>query len=240
MSPNPEIQFQPLSSTNPQIRTLTLHPGKPSDPIKCSLHVASLAETPSYEALSYTWGDVSVTRPIEVDGTQFNATVNLERALRHLRDAESDLTLWVDAGTFTNLSEYAGGKERGKADSLWIRKVCINQNDIEEKSAQVAMMGRIYKDCMCVRIWLGCDEKECALQQPLRRVDSMFDDAPERQDPFELVRSLAKDEHILVWRCFQKDETELNSTYKVSARFDAAWKGFVSVAQSAWWTRMWT
>lgn len=105
MSPNPQINYQPLSPSSPQIRTLILHPGKPTDPIQCSLHVISLADSLSYEALSYTWGDVSITRPIEVDGTQFKATVNLERALRHLRDVSSDLTLWVDAGTYPTTSD---------------------------------------------------------------------------------------------------------------------------------------
>lgn len=118
--------------------------------------------------------------------------------------------------------------------------MCINQNDIEEKSAQVAMMGRIYKECSRVRIWLGCEENECALLRPLRRVDSMFEDAVERQDPFDLVRSLARDEHMLHWKCFRKDEKGLKFRYNANPAFDTAWKGFVNIARSAWWTRMWT
>ncbi|KAH7381210.1 heterokaryon incompatibility protein-domain-containing protein [Phaeosphaeria sp. MPI-PUGE-AT-0046c] len=215
MSVPAQIDYQPLSTEEEQIRTLVLHAGKATDPIKCSLHVISLSDASDYEALSYTWGDVSVTRPIEVQGAIFEATVNLERALRHLRDPTHDQTLWVDA-------------------------VCINQNDIEEKSKQVAMMGTIYKDCSRVRIWLGCDENGCALQQPLRRVDSMFDDTPEQQDPFEIVRSLANDEHILDWACFQKDEKGLYPAYRSNAKFERAWKGFLNIGQSAWWTRMWT
>lgn len=109
-----------------------------------------------------------------------------------------------------------------------------------EKSKQVAMMGKIYKECSRVRIWLGCDEAECALQQPLRRVDSMFDDTPADRDLFEIVRSLARDDHFSDWACFQKDEKGLHPTYKASAGFDRAWKGFNDIAQSAWWTRMWT
>lgn len=92
------IDYRPLSEGEEQIRALILHAGKVTDPITCSLQEISISEQPAYEALSYTWGDTNVTRPIEVDGAQFNATVNLEKALRHLRDTQSDQTLWVDAG----------------------------------------------------------------------------------------------------------------------------------------------
>lgn len=98
MSNNEQIDYHTLSSDEEQIRTLILHAGKVGEPIQCSLRIVSLVEKPSYDALSYVWGDASVTKAIQVEGVQFNATANLERALRHLRDASDDLTLWVDAG----------------------------------------------------------------------------------------------------------------------------------------------
>jgi hypothetical protein len=102
MPQNEQIDYHALSSHEEQIRTLILHAGEVHDPIRCSLRVVSLIEIPSYDALSYVWGDASVTKPIQVEGVQFDATVNLERALRHLRDASDDLTLWVDAGAHTS------------------------------------------------------------------------------------------------------------------------------------------
>jgi hypothetical protein len=98
MSDGQQVDYHPLSSSEEQIRTLILHAGKVHEPIRCSLRIVSLVEKPSYDALSYVWGDASVTKPIQVQGVRFDATVNLERALRHLRDASNDLTLWVDAG----------------------------------------------------------------------------------------------------------------------------------------------
>jgi hypothetical protein len=92
------IIYVPLSTEEKQIRTLTLCSSKINDPIRCALRIVSLEEQPAYEALSYTWGDANSTVLIEVDGTRFDATVNLERALRHLRKADGDLTLWVDVG----------------------------------------------------------------------------------------------------------------------------------------------
>jgi hypothetical protein len=98
MSKTLRIVYAPLLSAKKQIRTLTLRAGKVHDAIRCSLNIVSLVEKPAYEALSYTWGDAKHTAPIEVDGACFDATVNLERALRHFRNSGSDLTLWVDAG----------------------------------------------------------------------------------------------------------------------------------------------
>lgn len=90
--------YHALSSDEEQIRTLILHAGKVHEPIRCSLRTISLVEEPLYDTLSYVWGDANVTKPIEVEGVRFDATANLERALRHLRDASIDLILWVDAG----------------------------------------------------------------------------------------------------------------------------------------------
>lgn len=98
MSQQSSITYAPLSSETKQIRTLTLRAGEAHDPVRCSLHLASLEEQPIYEALSYTWGDATYTVPIEVDGVRFNATENLTQALRHIREAGRELTLWVDSG----------------------------------------------------------------------------------------------------------------------------------------------
>lgn len=100
MSQAQSINYQPLESAQKFIPTLRLFAGKINDPIRCALHIVAFDGSHSYEALSYTWGDPDEIRSIEVDGVQFSVTVNLERALRHLRDASEDLTLWVDAGQY--------------------------------------------------------------------------------------------------------------------------------------------
>jgi hypothetical protein len=53
-----------------------------------------------------------------------------EQALYHLRSPDHPLRLWIDA-------------------------ICIDQNNIEERSAQVSMMGEIYKFARQVSVWLG-------------------------------------------------------------------------------------
>ena len=93
-------------------------------------------------------------------------------------------------------------------------------------------MGKIYQQCSQVRIWLGCDETKCGLKQSLSGVDIMLNDRVEEGDPFKIVRSLAKDEHVSDWDCFRKDAGGL--IYDTNAAFEASWLGFRTIAKSTW------
>lgn len=122
--------FEPLDPAKNEIRLLRLLPGEAGEPVRCTLHVTSLDESPKYEAISYVWGDPADTRCISVNGHCRDVTVSLEAALRGLRRRSSPRQLWADA-------------------------VCINQHDIEEKNKQVPEMARIYIQASRVLVWLG-------------------------------------------------------------------------------------
>ncbi|KUJ14857.1 uncharacterized protein LY89DRAFT_783924 [Mollisia scopiformis] len=79
--------------------------GKWTDRIQCQLYQAFLSRNPVYKAPSYAWSSPKATRPIVVDGHQFQVTVNLESALRRLRRNDDDLCLWVDALFIVYLGE---------------------------------------------------------------------------------------------------------------------------------------
>ncbi|KAM0543272.1 hypothetical protein ACHAPJ_012418 [Fusarium lateritium] len=112
------------------IRILSLLPGSFDDPIRCGLTVEPIEQDLRYDALSYMWGDPSVTLPITVDDDDaFPATISLQTALRHLRLQNRPRRLWVDA-------------------------VCIKQNDIHERKFQVALMKDIYSKARTVRVWI--------------------------------------------------------------------------------------
>lgn len=106
------INYNPLNPTNSEIRLVTLHPGRATDDIHCTLKTASLDECPKYEALSYTWGDENDTKPVTVNACLHDATSNLETALRCLRRRWKPRIMWVDA-------------------------LCINQTDVDEKNTQL-------------------------------------------------------------------------------------------------------
>lgn len=113
-----------------QIRLLSLREGSGSDEIDCDLLIASLDGQVDYEALSYVWGDARDTKPIRLCGQPFHVTVNLESALRNLRQTDRPCILWVDA-------------------------LCINQRNVSERNKQVSLMDQIYTRAAQVVVWLG-------------------------------------------------------------------------------------
>src|SRR5947209_18101723 len=94
-----------------QIRLLLLRGGSGSDEVDCDLLIVSLDDQIEYEALSYVWGDARDTKPIRLCGQPFHVTVNLEPALRNLRQTDRPCILWVDA-------------------------LCINQRNVFERNKQ--------------------------------------------------------------------------------------------------------
>lgn len=115
------------------IRVLELLPagdGLNEHGIVCRLEDCRLSDDPSYEALSYTWGQPIFSEILHTHNGILRITENLTLALRGLRLKDRVRYLWVDA-------------------------VCINQDDTREKGQQVAMMGLIYKKARQVICWLG-------------------------------------------------------------------------------------
>lgn len=127
--------YIPIDTTKQEIRLVTIEPAEYDDlPIKCTLSVACLKESPDFTALSYVWGDASITRLIQLNGEKFHVTENLFSALIALRQQSEEFVCWIDA-------------------------ICINQQDTSEKSNQVLLMGEIYRACSLLVIWLG-DESD--------------------------------------------------------------------------------
>jgi hypothetical protein len=124
------VSYSPLDPQVPEIRVLKLLRGKGDSPIQCELKTVSLRKPPAFNALSYVWGNAAITKPIIVDGSPFEATVNLEAALRAIRSPLRSQLIWADA-------------------------VCINQKDVEEKNTQIPLMSDIYSTAADVVVWLG-------------------------------------------------------------------------------------
>ena len=130
--------YTPLITERKEIRLVTLCSGNFKDDILCSISKVSLDDRPSYEALSYVWGDQRITRRIFIHGLSSHVTVNLEIALRHLRYVSGPRVLWIDA-------------------------ICINQRDIAERSVQVMHMGEAYARATNVIAWLGEESSDSNL-----------------------------------------------------------------------------
>jgi hypothetical protein len=150
----------PLSHTNSEIRLLQIHIDKEDDDdeIHCSLYVCDFRDA-EFFALSYVWGDPTLTTRIHVNGHDFAATNNLVAYLRNARNffrKEGDCT---------------------RSDPLWIDAICINQSDIPERNREVKRMDAVYKSAIMVAGWLGPSDESssralaCArdIFQPLKK-----------------------------------------------------------------------
>ncbi|KAI0887743.1 uncharacterized protein GGS22DRAFT_197712 [Annulohypoxylon maeteangense] len=128
------------------IRLLDILPGGPKDEaLRLGLRTTRLEESPTYECLSYAWGtsdgdreekEVFVVGP-NAESFKLRIRKNLNDALRALRHSSRSRTIWADA-------------------------ICINQEDHEERSSQVILMGLIYWSASRVNIWLGPDRRGVA------------------------------------------------------------------------------
>lgn len=80
--------------------------------------------------------------------------INLRTALLNLRDLQNSRILWIDA-------------------------ICINQEDLDERSVQVAIMGDIYRQARRTVIWLGdyMDNSLGSTKQAFALIKDLADDA---------------------------------------------------------------
>ncbi|KAF8853762.1 HET-domain-containing protein [Acephala macrosclerotiorum] len=190
--------YEPLNDEVREIRLISLLPGDFSDDIYCQLSVVSLDGNPVYEALSYVWGDASQKLPIFLNGEHFNVTKNLESALRHLRCPTITRKLWVDA-------------------------ICINQDNISERSQQVGIMDAIYGKTAEVLIWLGKEQEES---------DEIF-----RFDDYqpELPKDMSLDRHPMPFH-FDGGIAEKDVIVKLNKKVE---QHIGKIMHRAWWYRIW-
>ncbi|KAF2116789.1 heterokaryon incompatibility protein-domain-containing protein [Lophiotrema nucula] len=123
-----DFSFNAFTDPRSEIRILTIHPGGGDDPISCELRTFSLTELPNYEALSYTWGDNTSQKSIEINSKRFITFSNAYEGLLELRDPASPRAIWIDA-------------------------ICINQKDLEEKEHQILLMKVVYEKASRVIVW---------------------------------------------------------------------------------------
>jgi hypothetical protein len=115
--------YTPFKSVKKEIRLLKTISGLKDGPLRCFLEVISLDDNAQYTALSYCWGDSNDRVNIMVNGQKISVTKNLENALSRIWNVDQNTVVWADA-------------------------ICINQQDVDEKSVQVGMMGDIYSNGM--------------------------------------------------------------------------------------------
>ncbi|PTB67231.1 HET-domain-containing protein [Trichoderma citrinoviride] len=127
---DPHSLYSSLALKDGDIRLLTIFPDEWTADIRCEINVVSLNDKPQYAALSYVWGGPPQDGTLQINGLRHSIGRSLETALRYYRRAGWSMPLWADA-------------------------ICINQEDIAERSSQVSIMDRIYTDAATVFVVLG-------------------------------------------------------------------------------------
>ncbi|KAF2119135.1 heterokaryon incompatibility protein-domain-containing protein [Lophiotrema nucula] len=128
--------YNDLSLAKQEFRLLEVVPSMLGGKIRCRLVRCNLDAPPSYEAISYTWGDSSIQAQIELGGKGFSTSQKVQDVLRHFR-------------------------RRNKARMLWIDALCINQASDTERSEQVRIMRQIYRKASGVLIYLDTSLDIC-------------------------------------------------------------------------------
>ena len=135
--------YKALDNNNHEIRIFEFFNTNPHSPTACfsgTLKHISLIDIEPYDALSYCWGASTQNNQVNIStgyqdyqGYWILITDNLQSALA---------ALW---------------KRRGekKIIRIWVDALCINQNDLYERSQQVQMMRQIYSRAEKVLAWVG-------------------------------------------------------------------------------------
>ncbi|EAQ93791.1 hypothetical protein CHGG_02026 [Chaetomium globosum CBS 148.51] len=115
--------YQPLDPSRRQIRLLQIVDGSENGAIECSMQTVDFDDINfEFAALSYVWGDESITKNVLLDGHQRAVTTNLESALRNfwryfakngvntIRRANLVSSLIEQPGGLTGLRKYLGSE----------------------------------------------------------------------------------------------------------------------------------
>lgn len=131
--------YKPLTGRH-EIRLLRLSPALSGDDqvLHGTLLLSQLGDRPEVTALSYTWADISGDRSCSETifiGPEWEAlpiTRNCAAALRRLRSTRDAVVVWADA-------------------------ICIDQDNVGERSHQVGLMRDVYSRARKVVAFLGDD-----------------------------------------------------------------------------------
>ncbi|KAL7901878.1 heterokaryon incompatibility domain-containing protein [Trichoderma sp. SZMC 28014] len=161
LSRSPSIYHPPLAAQ--RIRVFEIEAGEFSDPIVGRL-VLQPIDGQRYEALSYVWGSQR-TRDITVNGETLSIRENLHGALTAFRHLP--------------LTGRRDGDPGRRVRRIWADAVCINQEDLSERTSQVELMARIFAGAFRVLAWLGWEkgqEGHRHTQTAIRFIQSFMQD----------------------------------------------------------------
>jgi heterokaryon incompatibility protein (HET) len=183
-----QFKYSPLPSAHSirliEVAPLSTEANESDEDIAFSMIVVDLDDNPKFDALSYTWGlplsvfeneqaalacqeEFKGSKRAICNGKHLNVSLNLFEALLELRT-------WKNP----DFAAKATAADLPFSRYVWIDAISINQEDISERSAQVAIMGHIYRAASMTVIWLG--REDTFSRQAISMLQPLFHVSPEK------------------------------------------------------------
>lgn len=176
----------------------------------------STQSSTTYKALSYTWGDGKGKSVISVNGKELTITSSLATALHHVRLNSEPLKIWID-------------------------QICINQEDLQEKTDQVRRMDRVYRNSEEALIWLGpAEDGSEALMDVFNKLGTFA-------ESFDLISYYTRAEYHKLMAIERKSDPGDPKTIEYHSFCDsllhlfdyAFFEALVAFYRRAWFRRTW-
>ncbi|KAF2689102.1 HET-domain-containing protein, partial [Lentithecium fluviatile CBS 122367] len=181
-------------------------PSNQTPPLYGQLTHLRFDENPIYDALSYTWGDPKPTdklllRKDDLSSEQLGIAANLTKALQTLRIQDRSLFMWIDA-------------------------ICINQDDLDERSREVQHMHHIYSKAAIVRIWIDVENQPD--DETARRLSLL---SPHHDTPIKEADTGTRPK-------VQENSNEHSGDEDIGDRPEV-WRSLSGLCKNSYWKRVW-
>lgn len=219
-SPIYQPLIKPHLSSQRLVRLLRILPGRTSEILRCELEVNDLGDAPPFEALSYVWGDSDPAKVVICNTYPKKVTPNLGTALDRLRYEYTERLVWIDA-------------------------ICVNQDDLMERSEQVKLMKETYSQAWRVVVWLGEDEEgnaETAIRIIENAAEYCYSDSGASLKDGDNLDSILRTFHLdfeLPWSEKKQERNFPRSRYELNSTSSTDWATISKFYSNTWFTRIW-
>ncbi|KAF5023217.1 hypothetical protein F66182_4725 [Fusarium sp. NRRL 66182] len=215
-----------------EIRVLILDAGSEGDDLSGALlpveHVPGERVT-EYDAMSYTWGDQSTPDHIHLRHPKLTG-----HGKSCVCDKRSSGSLAIGRNLALALRQL---RVQAHHRILWADSICINQQDLDERAAQVQRMRDIYKHAQRVLAWLGpADEHSPVAVGMLQELADCVDFAKEEEDILDNRIRFKRDKIGFI---LDGHTDNIHAWSKPLPFSDQQWQALASLISRTWFCRLW-
>ncbi|KAF5576470.1 heterokaryon incompatibility (het-6OR allele) [Fusarium pseudocircinatum] len=202
--------YKPLNPGTSEIRLLKIPPNPSSE---FELVTVSLDDEPKYAALSYLWGDPEKYGQVTIQGNTVKIPDNLASAFLCVLSDDSF-------------------RSQSHVRYLWADAICINQNDLDERSQQVQLMRRIFQRAHVTFAWVGPKDYSLAFETIKTITKEIYENTPRKNAPYKTkfdLEWLRRHPMLCIDRGSDLPNNHLNDPWSAVADF----------LQHQYWQRVW-